>query len=934
MISDSTFRSVFKSLLIILGLLSMQVVSADRLQGQSTSQVTIVGIPPVLPSPFAEDIENSFVTGQYQIIFNYTSFSSAPVDFIFDFSVLKEGQAIIEISSLPAPFTPGTYIFTNFFEELIFPQGADDLFQQLDGSIRNQIIQTGTVPEGSYSIRINARAANQSAVVPIPGIAHFSIQYPSPPIPVSPANGSNVLMDVPIFAWTPVVNTAGIQLEYEFLLVEILPGQSALQAINSNIDIALETLIGSTTLLYTPNFLPLEENTEYAWQITARDVMGNVPLQNQGKTEIYTFTYRAAEDEDELIAGFTLENINLIPQFAALNDLGELTVTDFPTYYELNGFATVSLQFDGMVPPLEATVYVTNLMIQKGSLNNPVILGGSVTGSAEQLPFILPSENPWIQFQDLNWTFGQNFSVSASLQVPGEAWLDASGEFTLTRQGLSGSVEVSGAPLAQYSRDFMELELYTLGVSFPDNRVWGSGDASITGQDTPCTLENFDIGDTQITIGILCNQSFQVPLVNQSDLLLMEVDRVLGSLTLDVDTEELGFDVELRSHIGFKTLNNQYCGTRARINIDSNEGLSLSGSQNYCPEFNPKIDLGFAKLQLENTELSELSYDNSTDEWNFELGLDAILEVDAFDSWTSLTITDITVNRQGISFNDINFHDDSLLRPLPVFNAQLFEIALSAFSLNAFTFPLFDWDELAPGPWDIEFEGSASVQNGYGAPFCLLGTTLDLTNGRIDQSRIVANLSLGNFEGCQWVIGEGITIQIDAISGTAGVNYPDFDEIEPFGRLNLAGAVTVGQPFTCDGLEPIAFEDDQFVLSNGIAGTLENVIPGCPLDIGPFQAEVTQSNIVFSMDEEEGQQALMNAEASLTLPDGMIVDGAVAIDLMNGTIKNASFFINEPFDWHIPSAENPVLSFRIESAEITGNGLHVVGRHEDRKSVV
>jgi large repetitive protein len=928
MISKLKIRFIALAFALLAGL-SLLTGFSTVAMAQSTSQVTIVGIPPVLPSPFAVDIENSFVTGQYQIIFNYTSFNPAPADFIFDFTVLKGGQEIIAISSLPSPFTPGTYIFTSFFEELIFPQGANDVFQQLDGDIRNQIIQTGTVPEGSYSIRINARAANQPNIVSIAGIAHFLVQYPSPPIPVSPANGSNVLMDVPIFAWTPVVNTAGILMEYEFLLVEVIPGQSHLQAINSNQEIALVTLVGNTTLIYTPDFLPLEENTEYAWQITARDATGNVPLQNQGKTEIYTFTYKAAEDEGDLIADFSVvEEITLIPQFAALSGIAELTVTEYPVYYQLDGLATLSLEFDGMMGPLQGTVMVNNLMVQKGSLENPVILGGSVNGSADQIPFILPSDNPWIEFQELFWSFGQNFSVTAAIQTPGEQWFDATGELTLTRQGLSGSVEISGAPLVQYSRDFMELELYSLGVSYPENRVWGNGNAKITGQDTPCDLDNFEIGDTQITIGLLCSQTFQIPLVNQSDLLLMEVDRVLGILSLDTETDEFGYDVELRSHLGFKTVNNQYCGTRARVNIHSEEGLSVTGSQNYCPEFNPKIDLGFAKLQFENTELTELSYNSDTEEWNFEVGLDAILEVDAFDSWTSLTMTDITVNRQGIQFSDVDFHDDSYIRPLPVFNAQLFELSLSTFSLNAFTFPLFDWDELAPGPWDIAFEGSAVVQNGFGAPMCLLGTTLDLTNGRIDQSRVIGNLSLGNFNGCEWTIGEGITIQMDAISGTAGVNYPDFDEIEPFGRLNLAGSVTVGQPFTCDGLEPIAFEDGQFVISDGLEGTLENVIPGCPLDVGPFQAEVTQSNIVFSVDEDEGQQAIMNSEATLTMPDGLDVDGIVAIDLMNGTIKTASFIIDEPFDWHIPSAENPVLSFRINYAEVTGNGLSVEGRHE------
>ena len=82
---------------------------------QSSAQVNIVGIPPVLSSPFADNIETNFKTGQYQVIFNYSSFSSQPVDFVFDFTLTRNNRTIIEFESLPKAFTPGSYVFANFF---------------------------------------------------------------------------------------------------------------------------------------------------------------------------------------------------------------------------------------------------------------------------------------------------------------------------------------------------------------------------------------------------------------------------------------------------------------------------------------------------------------------------------------------------------------------------------------------------------------------------------------------------------------------------------------------------------------------------------------------------------------------------------------------------------------------------------------------------
>ncbi|WP_234567711.1 hypothetical protein [Rhodohalobacter sp. 614A] len=909
---------------LLFGMIIVLACSFNQVFAQSSSQVTIVGIPPILSSPYAEDIESSFVTGEYQVIFNYTSFTSQPGDFVFDFTVSKNNRTIIEIESLPRAFTPGTYVFTSFFEELIFPQSADDVYRQLDSEIQNQIIQTGTIPEGQYTIRIEARPAASSNIAAIPGIANFSVQYPSPPILVSPPNGSIVTMDVPIFAWTPVVNTAGIQLEYDFLLVEVLGGQTPLQAINSNRAHAQTTMTGITTLPYTPEFLPLDEGAEYAWQITASDAIGNVPLQNEGLTEIRTFIFQnPMQIPDGDIA--LLDEITLIPQFATLSDVSSLSITENPGNYELNGQATLILEFNGL-ETLETTVDVTGLQIQKTSLENPILMGGSLNAFADFLTDLLPEENPWVQFDELSWSFGQNFTVDASLQTPDQNWVDAAGELVLDRNGLSGTVEISGDPLVEFNEEFLEFELTTLSLSYPENRMWATGDGRILGADTPCELSNFTSSGSQLNMDILCNETFRVSLVEHNDMLVMDVNRVFGSFSMNAETDDLGYDVELRSSLGMKTTNEEYCGVNLLVDISDESGLEALATGNHCPEFNPKIDLGFSSLLLENTEFIDLSYASATGEWDFELQMDARMEIEAFDQWSSLTMSDIVVTREGIEFGEFDFAEDFGITSLPTFNTPLLQLELSTFRLNEFTFPLFNWNGEGPGPWDISFGGNANVQSGSGAPESMAGQELDVSDGHIDQDRVTSGLSLPDGGNFSWNFGPGFVLNFTSLSGIAGLEYPGLGEIRPFGELNLGGELLLGFPFSCGEEQMFQFEQEALSLSEGFSGRIDNVVPECPLQIGPFNARVTQSFVDFSLTPEGDQQAIMDADAVITMPDGLEVDGIVQIDLMTGEFTEASFIIDEPFDWHIPSAEMPVLTFHLDYAELSEEGFFVDGR--------
>ena len=924
LIEKSAFRRVLLSTGLLLCLCSVLNIAA----AQSTSQVTIVGIPPVLPSPYADDIETSFVTGQYQIIFNYTSFSNTPAEFAFRFEVLKDNRPIVEIESMPEPFTPGTYVFTSFFEDLFFPQGANDLFQQLEGDLQNQIVQTGTLPEANYTIRVTARPVSRTDIVQITGNAHFAVRYPSPPILVSPSNGSEITMDIPIFAWTPVVNTMGLQMEYEFLLVEILPGQTPYQAISSNRSLAREIVIGTTTLPYTFEFLPLMENAEYAWQITAKDAAGDVPLQNDGKTEIYTFHFKPEDlGTGALLTGVSdLEEIPLIPQFAILKNLEGLSVSETPSFYQLSGSATLELQTD-VYGVVHLPVTVTGLDLQKASLDNPVITGGAVTGNAGQLSDLFVSENPWIEFDELFWEFGKNVGISASVIVPGDSAVEASGELILTRNGPEGILELSGNPLAVYNDAMLDVTLTSLSVAFPGNQTNATGSVELAGIDSPCAFHDFTMFDSQVQIQLLCNDPTRLPLVETSDFVMMDLERVRGSITIDTAGGLTGYDLEIRSFMGLKTTEGSYCGNRARLTADSEEGLVLSGSQQDCPVYNPRMDLGFASIQLEEVQLQEVSYDPAAGEWDFQWMMDATLEVEAFGSWSSLMINDIEVSREGITFNEIQFHEDSYLHPLPEFDAGLFRVILEEFGIGGFTFPIFDWDETGAGPWELTFGGEVSVRPVPGTPICLLGTSLRLYNGRVDQGQLVSDLMLDNFEGCEWELAPGTTIRLDSIAGRVGAEYPPFEPVRPFGELFMGGSFVPGTPFSCGEEYAISFTGEELVYSDGIVGTLHDVIPPCPLQVGPFEAQMTSSAIHFAVNETGEQQAVMDGEAVITLDNGVDVNGYVEVDLVTGEFISAAFIMDQPFDWHIPSAEEPILTFRLEYAEISENGFFVDGRH-------
>lgn len=170
-----------------------------------------------------------------------------------------------------------------------------------DQSVQQAIVQTGQLPEGVYTLCVEAYAYSGTQLLSQPGggCFTFGLYYAQPPIITQPLHGTEVsaYMTNPVFTWTPPLgNLAGAMIQYDLLVTPVFPGQDPNDAI-----IAARTYTraqpvllkeGLMTNVYVRQVqdLAFEQGKQYAMQVTARDVNGQVAVANLGRSEISVFT--------------------------------------------------------------------------------------------------------------------------------------------------------------------------------------------------------------------------------------------------------------------------------------------------------------------------------------------------------------------------------------------------------------------------------------------------------------------------------------------------------------------------------------------------------------------------------------------------------------------------------------------------------------------
>jgi len=192
------------------------------------------------------------------------------------------------------------------------PTGSTNYYTQhltnwnlhLTGKMKEGFDRTGRLPDGTYVLTVHCFNVMTVSGQPLPDLfasTTFTLSVPQPPNLLYPTNESVVVASNPVFQWTPSIRASGSQPAYRFRLVEMLPGQTPLRAVEGNVPL-LETSVESGTALSYPSSVPqLVNGRQYAWRVQSIEpVSAQLPQDvilpvgtNEGKSQIFTFTYHS-----------------------------------------------------------------------------------------------------------------------------------------------------------------------------------------------------------------------------------------------------------------------------------------------------------------------------------------------------------------------------------------------------------------------------------------------------------------------------------------------------------------------------------------------------------------------------------------------------------------------------------------------------------------
>lgn len=235
------------------------------------------------PSPYISDWENN-----PSALGSLTIFNSQPRTFqvVIRSSVSRSGTGeIVRSVTTPIQITEAAVQILNNTNLVSF---AEANFTNND--YKQKVFMTGRLLEGNYTACITIENMD-GQVLAGNTCANFTIIYPLAPQLLFPVNNDSLSADInyPTFQWTPVIVPPAYQITYSVRIVEVLQGQTPLQAMSANIPVYENTQLNINTHTYPISAFPLEEGKKYSWQVQVLDQYGFPPTQNNGKSEIFIF---------------------------------------------------------------------------------------------------------------------------------------------------------------------------------------------------------------------------------------------------------------------------------------------------------------------------------------------------------------------------------------------------------------------------------------------------------------------------------------------------------------------------------------------------------------------------------------------------------------------------------------------------------------------
>lgn len=197
-----------------------------------------------------------------------------------------EGRQILRIYSEPFLVPPGEQRFG--FHELR-PQSYS-----YDPSLETQILTTNRVPFGTYRFVFELRQMGQTLAS---AEVSLEVENPAPLRLLEPPNGAVISTPYPLFVFQNSADV-GEDLTFTLRLYFLPPGSNPQDVVRGSAPFWEGTLQAREAGVYA---IPYPSGAadllpgDYAWQVECRDPFGNPVGGEDGRSEVFLFTYRPSE---------------------------------------------------------------------------------------------------------------------------------------------------------------------------------------------------------------------------------------------------------------------------------------------------------------------------------------------------------------------------------------------------------------------------------------------------------------------------------------------------------------------------------------------------------------------------------------------------------------------------------------------------------------
>jgi hypothetical protein len=250
----------------------------------------------------------------------------------------------------------------------------NNLQTNLDNQAYSNLFQYGMIPEGYYSFCIYAYTRNINGnYVPVSDpqgsgtCFNYNVGYVVPPVILSPMQDAQVSATPNQnlnMTWTrPVGNLQNASLVYDLYLVKVLPDQDPNVSLNNAVQYGSGIFLKQQNISIN-NFqftnltsFQLDTGSKYAVMVQARDLTGKTPFENDGRSQMASFTYGSSTVLPAEPVALNTSNLNC----SCKTDISSLNKTNNNASLKNGGsFTMASLIINiGTVTTSGSTVYGT-----------------------------------------------------------------------------------------------------------------------------------------------------------------------------------------------------------------------------------------------------------------------------------------------------------------------------------------------------------------------------------------------------------------------------------------------------------------------------------------------------------------------------------------------------------------------------------------------